>query len=84
MHTQKVAITIPKDLIVMIDALSRQKGLSRSKFISDTLREKLLSDRNRNIKEAYDRIFSDESVRNEQLSSALWFEGAEIEEGQEW
>lgn len=84
MHTQKVAVTIPKDLIVVIDAMSKKKGLSRSKFISTLLKEKLTSDRNRHIKETYDRVFSDESLRKEQLSCAKWFEGLEIKEGQEW
>ena len=84
MHTKKVAVTIPKDLIMVIDAMSKKKGLSRSKFISTLLKEKLTSDRNRHIKETYDRVFSDESLRKEQLSCAKWFEGLEIEEGQEW
>ncbi len=84
MHTQKVAITIPKELILMIDDMSKKKGLSRSKFISNVLREKLIWERNRHIKETYDQIFSDESLREEQLSCAKWFEGLEIEEGQEW
>ena len=84
MHTQKVAITIPKELILMIDDMSKKKGLSRSKFISNVLREKLIWERNRHIKETYDQIFSDEFLREEQLSCAKWFEGLEIEEGQEW
>ena len=42
MHTQKVAITIPADLVIMIDDISRQMGLSRSKYISTVLREKVL------------------------------------------
>jgi metal-responsive CopG/Arc/MetJ family transcriptional regulator len=84
MHTQKVAITIPKELVTMIDDISKKKGLSRSKFISTVLREKLISERNRHIKHAYDQAFSDESIRKEQLSCARWFEGLGTEEGQEW
>ena len=84
MHTQKVAITIPKELVTMIDVISKRKGLSRSKFISTVLREKLTSERNRLIKDAYDRVFSDQSVRKEQLNWARWFEGLGTEEGQEW
>ena len=84
MHTQKVAITIPKELVVMIDDISKKKGLSRSKFISTILRETLISQRNRQIKDAYDQAFSDESIRKEQLASARWFEGLGTEEGQEW
>jgi metal-responsive CopG/Arc/MetJ family transcriptional regulator len=84
MHTQKVAITIPKELVVMIDDISKKKGLSRSKFISTILRETLISQRNRQIKDAYDQVFSDESIKKEQLSCTKWFEGLGTEEGQEW
>ena len=84
MHTQKVAITIPKDLVTIIDDISKKKGLSRSKFISTMLREKLISERNRHIRDAYDRTFSDESIRKEQSICARWFEGLGTGEGQEW
>ena len=40
MHTQKVAITIPKELVAMVDDISKKRGLSRSKFISMVIREK--------------------------------------------
>ena len=84
MHTQKIAISIPKELVTMIDDISKKRGLSRSKFISTVLREKLISEKNRYIKDAYDRAFSNESIRKEQLSCARWFEGLGTEEGQEW
>jgi metal-responsive CopG/Arc/MetJ family transcriptional regulator len=84
MHTQKVAITIPKELVVMIDDISKKKGLSRSKLISTILRETLISQRNRQIKDAYDQVFSDESIKKEQLGCTKWFEGLGTEEGQEW
>lgn len=84
MHTQKVAITIPKELVTMIDDISKKKGLSRSKFISTVLRETLILQRNRHIKDAYDRVFSDELIRKEQLGCTRWFESLETEEGQEW
>ncbi len=84
MHTQKVAITIPKELVTMIDEISKKRGLSRSKFISIILRDKLMSERNQMIKDAYDNTFSDESIRKEQHSCATWFEGLGSDEGQEW
>lgn len=84
MHTQKVAITIPKDLVTMIDDISKKRGLSRSKFISIILRDQLMSERNQLIKDAYDNTFSDESIRKEQHSCARWFEGLGADEGQEW
>ena len=84
MNTQKVAVTIPKELVVMIDDISKKRGLSRSKFISSVLREKVTSERKRHVKDAYDRVFSDESIRKEQLNCARWLEGLGSEEGQEW
>ena len=84
MNTQKVAITIPMNLVHIIDVISKQRGLSRSRFISIVLEERISEERDRSIKEAYDRIFSDESVCNEQLQTSSWFEGSGNTEGQEW
>ncbi len=36
----------------------------------------------REIREAYDRVFSDESVVQEQLDTAAWLEGSGKDEGQ--
>jgi metal-responsive CopG/Arc/MetJ family transcriptional regulator len=71
MTTQKVAITIPIDLVIMIDDISKKLGMSRSKYISTVLREKLLSEKERQLKEAFNRVFSDDSIRKEQLKTVL-------------
>ena len=84
MNTQKVAITIPTDLVIMIDNISKQLGLSRSKYISTVLREKVLSDKEQQIKGSYNRVFSDESIKKEQLQTAIWFDGTGNQGGQEW
>jgi len=84
MRTEKIAITIPSDLVSVIDEIRGKRGISRSKFITNVLREKIKDDRVREIREAYDRIFSDKSVIKEQLETATWFEGSGKNEGQEW
>lgn len=84
MNTQKVAITMPIDLVTLIDTISKQRGISRSKFISNFLQDKISEERDRAIKEAYDRIFSDESICEAQLETTAWFEGSGSGEGQEW
>ena len=84
MNTQKVAITIPIDLVTTIDNICKSKKISRSKFISNTLREKVVSEKEKLIKEAYNRVFSDEKIRKEQADTALWFDGAGNKQGQEW
>ena len=84
MNTQKVAITIPADLVVIIDDISKQKGLSRSKYITTVLREKILSEKEQQIKDSYDRVFSDDLIQKEQLQTAIWFDGTGNQGGQEW
>ena len=84
MNTQKVAITMPIDLVAMVDEASRQNGISRSKYISIALHEKLLSERENQVREAYNRVFSDGLIQKEQLETALWFDSAGGKEGQLW
>jgi metal-responsive CopG/Arc/MetJ family transcriptional regulator len=84
MNTQKIAITVPSDLLDIIDKTTEQRCISRSKFISLLLREKLLEERNRQLKDQYDRVFSDSAVCDEQIKTAVWFDGAGSPEGQEW
>lgn len=84
LRLDRVAVTIPKELVAMIDVMSGQRGMSRSKFISTVLREKVSHERDRYLQDTYDRVFSDESVRKEQLNTARLFEGLESQEGQAW
>ena len=84
MNTQKVAITIPGDLVAIIDDFSRRLGLSRSAYISIVLREKVNDEKERELKATYDRVFSDESIRKEQLETTIWFDGVGSKEGQGW
>jgi metal-responsive CopG/Arc/MetJ family transcriptional regulator len=84
MSTQKVAITMPTELVAMIYDISKQKGMSRSRLISNILEEKMLDEKEKQIKAAYNRVFSDTLILKEQLNTASWFEGAGSKEGQEW
>ena len=84
MSTQKVAITVPTELVAIIDDISRQKGISRSKLISNILKEKILNEKEKQIKTAYNRVFSDALILKEQIDTALWFEGTGSKKGQEW
>ena len=70
MKTQKVAITIPIKILSLIDKVSRKMGLSRSKYISILLEEKLSEVMENQLKEAYDRVFADDAVRKEQIKNA--------------
>lgn len=84
MNTQKIAITMPKNLVKIIDDISKMKGISRSKFISKVLSERIRDENRKNLKNAYDEIFSDTAICEEQLETAKWFAKMDIHEGQEW
>jgi metal-responsive CopG/Arc/MetJ family transcriptional regulator len=84
MNTQKVAITVPADLLTIIDDISKQKGMSRSRYISTILREKIVQEKEKRIKAEYNRVFSDELILKEQIETASWLEGTGSKEGQEW
>jgi metal-responsive CopG/Arc/MetJ family transcriptional regulator len=84
MPTEKIAITIPSDLVAVIDDIRSRRGVSRSKFITLILREQIMKEQEREIRETYDRVFSDESVVREQLETAAWFDGTGQDEGQQW
>lgn len=84
MNTQKVAISIPKHLVAFIDKVSKEKGLTRSRYISNILKERMIQERKQALKDAYDAVFSDEIIQKEQLETAKWFDGTGNEGGQEW
>ena len=79
-----MAITLPADLMTMIDDIRKKQGMSRSKYISTILREKIINEKEKQLKEAYDRIFSDESIRKEQIETSSWFDGIGHKAGQDW
>ena len=72
MNTQKVAITIPMDVLAKIDVISKKLGLSRSKYISILLHEKLSEVIENQLKDSYDRVFSDDAVKQEQIEPTDW------------
>ena len=84
MNTQKVAITIPNDIITVIDKISKKSGVSRSKYISEVLRDKIKEENEKKLTSAYNDVFSDESIQKEQLETAEWFEGSGEGEGEVW
>jgi len=44
----------------------------------------MINEKERQLKEAFNSIFSDKAIRKEQLETSLWFDGAGNKEGQEW
>ena len=84
MNTQKVAITIPNDIIAIIDKISKKTGVSRSKYISEVLRDKIKEEQGKKLTSAYNDVFADESIKKEQLETAEWFKRSGDSEGESW
>ena len=83
MSTEKITISIPSDLVSMIDDIRSERGASRSKFITLLLREKIMDEQARQIRKAYDHVFPNESIVQEQLDTAAFVPKAfaEIDNG---
>ena len=84
MNTQKIAITVPQDIVSIVDEISQQKGISRSRLISKILRERIEEEKGLAMQATYDLIFSDDKIRKEQIETSRWFDSGEKSEGQEW
>ena len=67
-----------------VDTLSKEAGVSRSKFITDIVKEKISNDENDKIQSMYNCVFSDESIAEEQLRFARDFESSGREDGRQW
>lgn len=63
-------MTIPEDLLKELDKMSRSRGISRSRLMSELLREKLVDLQGQILRSAYDQIFSDEAICREQAMAS--------------
>ena len=66
MASAKIAITVPEDVLLEVDAAARERGESRSGFISRILRTALRARRDAGITRLLNDLFADERVVIEQ------------------
>ena len=66
MSTNKIAITVPEDVLAAVDAAAKERGESRSGFISRVLRAALRARRDAAITRRLDELFMNEDVAAEQ------------------
>jgi hypothetical protein len=67
---RKTAITVPEDILEEVDRSARERGESRSRFISRVLRLAVRARRDAAVTRRLDALFADESVRKEQRHEA--------------
>lgn len=66
MASAKIAITIPENVLAAVDAAARERGESRSGFVSRVLRAALRARRDAQITRRLDELFRNEEVVAEQ------------------
>ena len=70
MAYRKTAIAVPEDILEEVDRAARERGESRSRFISRVLRLAVRARRDAEVTRRLDALFADESGREEQRRDA--------------
>ncbi len=70
MAYRKTAIAVPEEVLEEVDRAARERGESRSRFISRVLRLAVRARRDAEVTRRLDALFADESVREEQRREA--------------
>ncbi|MFI5395180.1 MAG: ribbon-helix-helix protein, CopG family [Candidatus Binatia bacterium] len=70
MAYRKTAIAVPEDVLEEVDRAARERGESRSRFISRVLRLAVRARRDAEVTRRLDALFADESVREAQRRDA--------------
>jgi metal-responsive CopG/Arc/MetJ family transcriptional regulator len=67
---RKTAIAVPEDIMEEVDRAARERGESRSRFISRVLRLAVRARRDAEVTRRLDALFANESLREEQRRDA--------------
>ena len=80
MGTTKIAITVPEEVLIEVDRAARERGESRSGFISRLLRAAMRARRDAEITKRLDELFADPEMAAEQTRVAAELDRA----GTDW
>jgi hypothetical protein len=70
MARRKTAIAVPEEILAEVDRAARERGESRSGFISRVLRLTVGARRDAEVTRRLDALFADESLRDDQRRKA--------------
>jgi len=80
MSSNKIAISVPEDILAAVDAAAKERGESRSGFISRVLRAALRARRDAAITRRLNELFMNEDAVAEQRRLTREMDGA----GTDW
>jgi len=75
---------MPKELVQEVDAARKIETISRSGYITRLVQKAVRVEKQARLKAAYDKIFSDPEIVEEQKNSTSLFDNTGNEKGQEW
>ncbi len=85
MAARKFAISMPAEVMKLIDGAAADRGITRSRFIADVLRKAAQARSDAAITRQLNAVFADdESVDREQRSTARALQRAGTTRGTEW
>jgi len=84
MPVKKLAISVPEDVIRAVDRAAAARRVTRSRFISDTLRVVARARTDAEIRARVDRVMADVDVAAEQRDTALAYQRAGSRRGIGW
>jgi hypothetical protein len=70
MTTRKTAIAVSEELLAQVDAIAQERGQSRSRFITEVLREAVRARRDADITRRLNALFADDELAVEQRRTA--------------
>jgi metal-responsive CopG/Arc/MetJ family transcriptional regulator len=73
---RRIALTVPADLVAEVDQVARERHESRSRFITNVLRQAVRARRDADITRRLDEFFADQSLAEEQRRSAAALDAA--------
>jgi hypothetical protein len=83
MSTAKIALSIPKDVLQEVDAAARERGESRSGFVSRVLRAAIQARSDAEVTRRLDELFRDPAIAAQQLLVADQLDSAGTNWGDE-
>jgi hypothetical protein len=84
MAVKKIAISVPEDVVAAVDRAAEERGLTRSRFISDVLRQVAGVRTDAELSRKINEVFADPEIAREQRDTAERTLRARPDCGDEW
>ena len=84
MAATKFAISVPTEVMQEVDRAAEERGITRSRFISEVLRHVARAKRDEEISRRIEEVLSDPDLAREQRATAAEYRRIQPRQGTEW